>query len=146
MRSLVVDDDYISRLKLKNILAEYGDCDAVPTGTLALEMFEAAYKELVPYDLVSTDINMPGMGGLALIRKIRKIEMDYGTRLQNTVKILAVTVKQDSGTVLSSVKEGCEYYLVKPVTPENVSHAIEKLGLQEEEFGDDSMAPGLRDL
>jgi two-component system chemotaxis response regulator CheY len=130
MRILVVDDDYVSRTKLKALLATYGDCDAAPNGSIAIDMFEVAHREVIPYNLITLDINMPGMGGLEVMRKIRHWEMKYGIMIAEESKLLAVTSKQDTQTVVKSIKEGCEYYLIKPVTSDNVLVALLKLGFK----------------
>ena len=73
-RIFAVDDDFVSRVKLKNLLTPYGDCDAIPTGEMALEMVCYAHKEGVQYDLVTMDISMPGMTGIEVNEKIRDFE------------------------------------------------------------------------
>ena len=46
MRILVVDDDFVSREKLKAILAPYGDVESAEDGEAAVRMFEAARLRL----------------------------------------------------------------------------------------------------
>jgi two-component system chemotaxis response regulator CheY len=125
MRILVVDDDYVSRTKLKALLAGRGDCDAVPNGTIALGMFQAAHDEQVPYDLVTMDVNMPDMKGQEVVARIRQWEKDHGQSHQ--AKILMITALKGGQEVMSAFREGCEWYLVKPVTPENLTEALGKL-------------------
>ena len=43
-------------------------------------------------------------------------------------KILMVTVRNDSQTVIASFRRGCEGYLTKPVTPKKLHDALTKLG------------------
>jgi CheY-like chemotaxis protein len=125
MRILVVDDDYVSRTKLKALLSEHGDCDAVPSGEIALSMFHAAHAEQVPYDLVTMDVNMPVMRGQEVVAHIRAREKENPSAPQ--AKILMITAVKGGQDVMSAFREGCEWYLVKPVTPENLSEALAKL-------------------
>ena len=127
MRTLVVDDDYVSRVKLKSLLLKYGDCDAVANGKMAIEMISLAHAEKVPYDLVTMDIEMPGMKGQEVIKQIR----DFSGQLVavKKLKILVVTVKTDLHNVSTSYYEGSDGYLVKPTTPVNLEDQLKKIGL-----------------
>ncbi len=129
MRILVVDDDYVSRTKLKAMLSAYGDVDAVPDGDLAVRMFLKAHEEEVPYGLISMDINMPGMRGMEVVKMMRHWEMKNNKTGADRVKILMVSATQDSDDMLSSFEEGCEGYLQKPVIPATLRISLQNLGL-----------------
>ena len=129
MRSLVVDDDYVSRTKLKTLLSPYGDSDAVPTGDIALRMFQIGHDEKIPYDLITMDIDMPGLKGQDVVKKIWQWEKAREIYMTDQVKILMVTVKNDSENIISSFKEGCDGFLIKPVTPDKLSQALAKMGI-----------------
>ncbi|MFP4052524.1 MAG: response regulator [Phycisphaerae bacterium] len=128
MRILVVDDEYVSRTKLKALLSGHGDVDAVPDGETALRMFDRARQESVPYALVTMDVNMPDMNGQEVVRRMREIEQG-GDSSVSEAKILMVTVTSNSRDIMSSFREGAEWYIVKPVTPEKISEALEKIAL-----------------
>jgi len=130
MRILIVDDDYVSRSKLKMLLAEYGDCDAVRNGELAIDMFVAATEESVPYELITMDIAMPGMDGKEAVRKIRKVEKEKNISADEQVKIVMVTAKKDIKNVADSYYEGCAGYLAKPITPEGIKKTLGDVGLE----------------
>jgi two-component system, chemotaxis family, chemotaxis protein CheY len=123
MRILIVDDDYISRSQLKALLAPYGDCDSAPCGRIGLDLFEAALKEEAPYEFITLDIDMPEMSGHDVITRIREHE-----RLEHTAeaKILMISGLKDHGNVVSSFREGCEGYLIKPVTPAGITDSLAK--------------------
>lgn len=128
MRVLIVDDDYVSRSKVKALLRSHADCDAVPDGELALRMFEKAHEERVPYDLITMDIDMPGMNGKDVVQKIREWERRHEVyKARKEAKILMVTVRKDPEEIVVSFREGCEWYLIKPVTPESLQKALERL-------------------
>ncbi len=125
MRILVVDDEYVSRTKLKVLLQAYGDVDAAGSGEIALQMVARAREECVPYRLVTMDINMPDMNGQQAVRRIRELEGTEGP----ASKILMVTVTDDSKDIMASFREGAEWYLIKPVTPAKITEALEKLDI-----------------
>jgi len=129
MRILIVDDDYVSRSKLKAILGLQGDCDCAASGEIALKMFEAADKEMMPYNLVTVDVEMPEMNGKELVAQLRQWEEKHGVGLTERAKILMVTIKKELRTVSASYSEGCDGYLVKPVTPETVAQALKEIGM-----------------
>ncbi len=131
MRILVVDDDYVSRMKLKALFNNYGDCDAAPDGETAIRMFVKGHEEGVPYDLVTMDIDMPDMRGQDVVKKIRDWEAANMVHMANhEAKILMVTVMNNIRDILSSFRKGCEWYLAKPVTPENVKEAMLQLEIE----------------
>src|SRR4051812_49659935 len=71
-RVLVVDDEATIRDLLSKTLAlaEY-DVDLAPDGRSALERLR-----MIPYDLLITDLKMPGVDGLAVIREARRLKAD----------------------------------------------------------------------
>src|SRR6185503_1714840 len=71
-RVLVVDDEATIRdLLAKTLaLAEY-DVDLAPDGRNALERLR-----IIPYDLLITDLKMPGVDGLTVIREARRLKAD----------------------------------------------------------------------
>lgn len=133
MRILIVDDDYISRTKLKALLSSYGDCDAAPSGDIAMQMIKAAYNEAMPYELITMDINMPDIKGTDVVTQIREWEKEkkiYET--DSEAKILMVTVAEEAEKIMSSFKNGCEWYLVKPVTPKSLKESMKMINLCDE--------------
>ncbi len=128
MRILVVDDDYVSVSKLKKLLSAYGDVDTAPYGDVALRMFEWAHKESVPYDLVTMDVEMPGMKGPEVVDKIREYEHAHSIGANDKVKILMVSVSYECNKVASSYAGGCDEYVTKFINPENLKPILQELG------------------
>lgn len=142
MRVLIVDDDYVSRLKLKTLLAVYGDCDAVPNGKIALEMFQCAHEEMCPYELVTMDIDMPGQGGHDVVQALRQWEFEHKVfKDKKEAKILMISYLKDGKNIISSFKDGAEWYLNKPVSPQNVREALAKMGFAAKENDDRKSTP-----
>ncbi len=115
---------------MKHENSYYGDCDVSPNGEIALKMFEHAHEESAPYELITMDIHMPDLSGQEVVSKIREWEDKHQSFQNGTeAKILMVTVKEDAQNIISSFREGCEWYLTKPVMSEAVEEALEKLQL-----------------
>jgi two-component system, chemotaxis family, chemotaxis protein CheY len=128
MRILVVDDDYISRVKLSQLLLAYGHCDNAPNGDIAIRLFEAAQMELAPYNLVTMDIVMPDMNGQEVLMRLRGIEKEWETPAKMIAKVIMITAKETAKDVASSYYEGCDGYLTKPVNPEKIRTALVEVG------------------
>jgi two-component system chemotaxis response regulator CheY len=115
MKTLIVDDDFASRLLLQTVLSKYGECHIAADGREAVEAFRAAQEQGPGYDLICMDIMMPRMDGQAAVREIRELETARGTHASAAVKIMMTTALDDMKTVFASFKELCDAYIVKPV-------------------------------
>jgi len=128
MKILIVDDDFVSRSKLEALLSVYGDCETAENGNQAFEMFQKSCENSSSYDLITMDIDMPGMSGHEVLSKIREWEEARNLcKHRGNVKILMATSMQSRTDIMSSFREGCEGYLKKPITPENLAEALDKI-------------------
>lgn len=78
MRTLIIEDNFISRLILQRLLSSYGICDIAVNGKEALEAFFPGWEEEIPYDLICLDICMPEMNGQEALRAIRRFGAEHG--------------------------------------------------------------------
>ena len=100
---MIVDDDVAIRESLTEALADQpGDVQAAAGGKQALELLSRAAP-----DIVLTDVRMPGMDGLALLREIR--------RRAPQVDVVLMTAFDDMPIVASAMREGAADFLVKPL-------------------------------
>lgn len=129
MRSLIVDDNYISRSHIKELLYPYGDCDGAHNGNIALEMFVAAHSEGMPYNLITMDIEMPELDGKEVVRRIRQWEKENNISTAEEAKIIMVTVKKEMGEISKSYIEGCHGYCLKPVKSYTLKSTLKEIGL-----------------
>ena len=128
MKILIVDDDKDSRLLLKRALADYENIHFARGGAAACDALRLGYTD-TPYHLIFLDINMPMMDGHETLREIRKIESDPSNRKKDRVKVIMTSNLSDSTNVMESIKQGCDGYLVKPITKEKVKEQFDKMGL-----------------
>ncbi len=134
MKSLVVDDEVVSRKKMIKILGKYGVCEEAENGEQAIEKFSInAVDGTDPYDVITLDISMPDMSGLTVLTRIRAIEKEKAIPKENQVKILMVTVKSEKETVRLSIEGGCDDYIIKPFNNQSMQIKLERAGLLKEE-------------
>jgi DNA-binding NtrC family response regulator len=109
---LVVDDSADAREVLRrNLSAEGYEVLTAPGVTEAVEILDAS-----SVDLVITDLKMPKVGGLDLIRHVRARFRDVG--------IIMVTGYASIESAVEAVKEGAEDYLQKPFTDSELLSAV----------------------
>ena len=116
-RVLVVDDEASIRdLLAKTLaLAEY-DVDLAPDGRAALERLR-----IIPYDLLITDLKMPGVDGLTVIKEARRLKTD--------IPVIIITGFSTEASAIEAVNLGVSGYLTKPFrVPRVLAAAAKALG------------------
>jgi excisionase family DNA binding protein len=116
-RILVVDDEAAIRDLLSKTLAlaEY-DVDLAPDGRTALDRLR-----LIPYDLLITDLKMPGIDGLTVVREARRLKAD--------IPVIIITGFSTEASAIEAVNLGVSGYLTKPFrVPRVLSAAAKALG------------------
>jgi two-component system response regulator PilR (NtrC family) len=99
---LVVDDELSMREFLKILLEKEGY--EVSTASEALGAIDLIHSQ--NFDLVISDIKMPGMGGLSLLEKIK--EMD------STIPVIMITAFASPENAVIAMKSGAFDYITKP--------------------------------
>ena len=130
MRFLIVEDDLSGVMLLRKILFNYGEIDDVSDGPQAIEAFEKAWAEKMPYDLIFLDIMMPTMSGQHVLSEIRKKEMKMHLPQLKEVKVIITSALDSMDSVSQAFNEGRAFaYLVKPILKHHVLAEIDKIGL-----------------
>jgi len=129
MKILIVEDDFVSRLLLKEILNIYGATETVVNGVEAVEAVRIALEANQPYDLICLDIMMPQMDGQEALKKIRSLEESLGIRSSNGSKIIIITALDDPKNVFTAFYGLCDTYLVKPIAREDLVKKLRELNL-----------------
>lgn len=135
MRILVVDDELVSREKMKHIMSSLGECDEVESGQDALKAFLDARIDGKQYDLITLDISMPEMDGTEVLGRIRTLEKEDGTPREGQVRIMMVTGSSEKDTILSCIKAGCNDYIMKPFDKQTVIKKLVDSGLTKQPEG-----------
>ncbi|MEE9542427.1 MAG: sigma-54 dependent transcriptional regulator [Thermodesulfobacteriota bacterium] len=121
---LIVDDEKSMRDFLKIMLAKEGyDVKTFSRGEAAIKHF----KENA-VDLVISDIKMPGMNGVELLKELKAINED--------IPVLMITAYASVDTAIDAMKSGAYDYFTKPFNNEeikvHITRALEKRRLQKE--------------
>lgn len=115
MRTLIVEDDFTSRLLLQSFLSQYGECHIAVDGKEAVAAFQTAQRGGQTYDLICMDIMMPEMDGQTALREIRALEEAGGTLANAGAKIIMTTALDDAKNVVQAFNKLCDAYLFKPI-------------------------------
>jgi HD-like signal output (HDOD) protein len=129
MKTLIVDDQIVSRMKIQKIMEGFCEIDAVDCGQAAIDAYKKSLEIKTPYNLITLDVSMPDLDGREVLKTIRDLETNHQIDKDQQVKILMITSSSDKETVLSSIQAGCDDYLVKPLNREAISHKLKKFGL-----------------
>lgn len=115
MKILLVEDSYIERRKLGAYLTEWGfEHQAVGNGTDAVKLLEGP----APPDLVLLDWLLPGLDGIDVLRRIRKLSQ--GSYIY-TLMLTAKTHKKDR---IAAMEAGADDFLAKPIDPTDLRSRI----------------------
>ena len=128
MKTLVVDDDPISRFLLQEILAPYGEIHSCVNGAEAVQAYQRSIEQGAAYSLICLDIMMPDTTGFQALQAIREIEARQNPR-GPAAKILMTTALHDSGAIVNAFHEQCDGYLVKPIEKAKLLDTVRGFGL-----------------
>ena len=115
MKTLIVEDDFTSRLMLQTLLSRYGPCHVAVNGREAVQAAEIALDGGDPYNLVCMDILMPEMNGQEAVQKIRQLEEDREIYSDKGARIFMTTAMNQARDVMQAFHGLCDVYLFKPV-------------------------------
>jgi two-component system chemotaxis response regulator CheY len=129
MKTLVIEDDFTSRLLLQEILQSYGPVHLAVNGSEAVDAFRRSLDEGSAYDLVCLDIMMPEMDGYEALSEMRRLEQQFGINVETQSKIIMVTTVDEIHGIRKAFYELCDAYLVKPVAKANLLKQVRSFGL-----------------
>ncbi len=130
LKILIVEDDFMVRQILRDILEPYGVVDIAVNGEEAVQAFRVAWRQNHPYDLICMDIMMPVMDGNAALIKIREIELSLGIIGSEEVKVIMISALDDVKTVVKAYsKGGATSYIVKPIEKDRLIGEMRAIGL-----------------
>ena len=117
MRILIADDHTMVRESLVGVLQAEPGVEVVAQAADGIEALEAA-KRTRP-DVVVTDLSMPRMSGMELVRRLRDALPD--------TRILVLTMHHEDEYVLQAVRAGATGYLVKDSAARDLIEAVRSL-------------------
>jgi DNA-binding NtrC family response regulator len=114
-RILIVEDDSAARIGLQQLIRGWGfDVETAADGEQALTQIDAFHPAIVLTDLV-----MPKMGGLVLLRKIQE--------LGDPITTVILTAQGTVETAVEAIKDGAYDYLTKPVDLQRLKILLGKI-------------------
>lgn len=115
---LVVDDEESVRDSLLNWFIEDGyKVACAESAKKALSMLETEN-----FDIILTDVKMPGMDGLEMLKRIKA--------LKNEAIVIIMTAFATVDTAVQALKDGAFDYVTKPFDPDDLSHLIRNAAKQ----------------
>jgi two-component system chemotaxis response regulator CheY len=114
-RVLIVDDAAFMRMMIKDILTKngYEVVGEAENGQVAVEK----YRDLKP-DLVTMDITMPEMDGIAAVKEIKAQDA--------SARVIMCSAMGQQAMVIDAIQAGAKDFIVKPFQPERVLEAVSK--------------------
>jgi two-component system response regulator AtoC len=120
IKILVVDDEAIVRESLSDWLKDAGyQVFTAENGPKALEIIGREQMGIVITDLV-----MPGMDGIELMRRAKQIQPD--------IEVIIITAYGSIPTAIAAMKDGAYDYIEKPFCPERAELLVKKLAEHQE--------------
>jgi two-component system, chemotaxis family, chemotaxis protein CheY len=117
---LIVDDSPVMRSFIRRVLRlsgfEVAECVEAGNGEEALAQLSAHRV-----DVILTDINMPGMNGEELLRKLR------ADGVLKTTPAVVISTDATNERILRMIALGAEGYMSKPFTPETLREELERV-------------------
>jgi len=103
IKVLLIEDDESARNQLGRVIEKEGfKVISAENGTSGMNIFKSESPEIVITDLV-----MPGMDGLEVMRRVKKIDAQS--------QVILITAYGESDTAISALREGALDYLKKPI-------------------------------
>ncbi len=131
MKTLIVEDDFTSRLLLQEYLKDYGSLHVAVNGVEAVDAVSIALENGDPYDLICMDIMMPEMDGHSALRELRMLEEIREIPPSRRAKIIMTTALGSMKDVMEAYNDACDGYLLKPIVRAVFLKELHDLGLIE---------------
>ena len=111
-RILIIEDDRFFRETFSDLLKKEGyEVDCAPAGGEGLEMLAGSH-----YDLVITDLIMPGIDGMEVLSRVKGSNPD--------IDVIMVTASTNLDSAIFALKHGARDYLLKPVNLDEFRHSV----------------------
>jgi DNA-binding NtrC family response regulator len=113
-RILVVDDEPVVRESICDWFSQDDyPIEMAANGPEAMQKIQESH-----WDILLTDVKMPGMDGLELQQRVKKIDPD--------VTVIIMTAYASVDSAMRAIKEGAYDYVTKPLDPENLQQIIDR--------------------
>ncbi len=115
MNILIIDDDKMTINALRHSLQEMGHViDVATNGEEAIDMIQSR-----EFELIISDIMMPGISGLSLVNVVRSVHLCY-------TPIIIMSTLNNRPLLDAAFKAGANDFLNKPINMEDLSIKLRK--------------------
>ena len=130
---LIIEDNPLNAAMLVTIINNLTHDITVSTSAeRGLRIWEHAFDSGNPYQILITDINLPGMNGKELCQEIRDAEDMLQAKPR--IKMIAISSDPPSKHLIDACRHGASYYLQKPVKKEMLLSALHHTELFKDEY------------
>ncbi|MFP4375949.1 MAG: response regulator [Spirochaetales bacterium] len=129
MKSLIVEDDFVSRALIQGFLIKFGTCHIAANGKEGVEAVTAALEAGKPYDLIALDIMMPELDGHATLAQIRQVELLHGRTGDLGARVVITTALTDQASIMDALRSEVDAYMVKPIVRNTFLDKLKEIGL-----------------
>jgi len=117
---LYVEDDFTIRESMYNIFLKlFKEVYVAKDGKDGLELFSSLTNNQLTIDLIISDINMPNMSGLEMVKEIKNIDKN--------IPFILTTAHAETEYFLDAIKLGVMHYAIKPIIMKELIHQIEDI-------------------
>lgn len=120
LRVLVADDHFLIRQFVRNTLreAKINNVEMAADGNEAIEQIQKAKDVNLPFDIVFLDWNMPTISGFEVLTYFRA-RPEYAD-----AAFVMLTAESEQQNIMKAIKAGATSYIVKPVSPADLSKKL----------------------
>lgn len=117
IKILLVDDHQVVRKGLKLLFSGIEEFNIVGGCDSAEEALEFLSKNNV--DVIVSDVTMPGIGGLSLVKKVSELYPD--------IEIMILSMHMDEDYIIEAIDAGAKSYLVKDSSESDIINAVKSI-------------------
>lgn len=117
MKVLIAEDEPIVTRYLKRILESCGGFEVMPPCESGEEALQVCRQDWP--DLLITDIRMPGISGLELIRRVRQLSAN--------IQVVIVSAYKDFSYAKEAISLGVMDYITKPINPDELRSTLQRI-------------------
>jgi DNA-binding NarL/FixJ family response regulator len=117
IKIIIADDHKMFAQGVANLLREEKEFDVVGVFTSGKDLL--GFLQQHPIDLIITDMNMPGMDGMALIQSLKNSQVKS--------RIIVLSMYDEEGIFKKCVKQGIDAYVLKDADPDELIYTIKEV-------------------
>ncbi len=129
IRALIVEDVFLIQRVIERFIEPYGTFRVSNNGRSALKEYAEYFFNGDAFNLVCLDIYLPEVNGLEVLKHIRDFEKEIRLSEEERSKIIIISSVTHPGTIQQAYDLGCDYYITKPFSKDDILKALKKLKL-----------------